>query len=131
LRWTLQRGDEKQDVGDGNHGRYTQIAVTQRGLYLLDADQDDEAVGTALSRNPSRSDPPTPYEGTAKNEGRFLTLEQTGLGVVACLGQGSLPFKPWKRSELGKLCVSPRHGIVEVVGVYAPAAGGFTAAKLR
>jgi hypothetical protein len=131
LRWTLERGDDRQAVGDGNRGRYTQIAVTGQGIYLLDADQDDDAVTAALQRKPSRSDPPMPYEATSKNEGRFLTLEQTKLGVVACLAQGSLPYQPWTVSKLGKLCVSPRHGIVEVVGVYAPSTGRFAAAGLR
>jgi hypothetical protein len=71
LRW--RNGDE--DISEGG-GYPSQVAVTEAGLYLLQASQDDAAVAEALKKKPSRSDPPKPYKGTKLNGGRYLRIDQ-------------------------------------------------------
>jgi hypothetical protein len=127
LRWTFTGKDgKKQDVGDSAAGRYTQLAVTPAGLYLLDADQDDAAVTTALAKKPARSDPPKPYGPTEQNQGRFLDLIRTSWGPVACLGVGPVhdSEKPLRR-EFGLVCVSPSAGVVRIDGKWTPTGGIF------
>jgi hypothetical protein len=120
LRWTYtESGGQKRDIGDSNKGRYTQLAVTVDGLYLLDADQNDASVAEALKRKPSRSDPPRAYGSSTKNEGRFLELIESPWGPVACMGTGPTT-EVAKRGELGLLCVSPKAGIVRLHGLWSP-----------
>jgi hypothetical protein len=120
LRWTYTDSTgQKRDVGDSNKGRYTQLAVTVAGLYLLDADQNDASVADSLTKKPSRSDPPRAYAGSAKNEGRFLELIESPWGPVACMGTGPTT-EVAKRAELGLLCVSPKAGIVRLHGIWSP-----------
>lgn len=126
LRWTLQHGKGKPtDVGDSDSGRYTQLAVTTAGLYLLSADMDDAKVAAALQKKPSRSDPPKPYEGTARNEGRYLHVEP---GPVVCLGQGPKPGDgECEDTCFGEVCISPKDGVVGLSGNWAPDVSMFSA----
>ncbi len=119
LRWTLIRADgTKTDVGDNANGRYTQVAVTPAGLYILWAEQDDAKVAKMLQGKPSRSDPPKPYEGTKLNEGRYLQVNDDG---TVCLGQGPEPGAGECPDTCdGTLCLSPTRGVIELVGNWAP-----------
>src|SRR5258706_10029275 len=91
LRWTLRARGNKSDIGDSDSGRYTQLAVTDGGLYILSADMDDAKVAEALKRKPSRSDPPKPYQGTRQNDGRYLHVEP---GPIVCMGFEPLAGAP-------------------------------------
>ena len=118
LRWTLVRGAEKSDIGDSAAGRYTQVAVTAAGIYLLDADQDDAAVLAALGRKPSRSNPPKPYKGTKQNEGRYLNIKDGGATI--CMGIEPLPdARDCPDTCEAELCISPA-GVSSLSGFWAP-----------
>jgi hypothetical protein len=100
----------------------SQVAVTDAGLYLLWAAQDDAKVGDALKKSPSRSDPPKPYDGTKLNEGRYLHLRD---GLV-CLGQGPRPGDGDCPDTCdGWVCISATDGIVEVAGNWSPGVSFF------
>lgn len=123
LRWT-QVG-AKKDVGDSNLGRYTQVAVTAAGIYLLSADMDDAAVAKALKRKPSRSDPPRAYAGNSRNQGRFLSVEAGKDGPIACMGAPT-PRESDGDPTVGEVCFSATKGIVFLGGGYAPGGRIFT-----
>src|SRR5262249_3511652 len=114
----------KRDIGNSDAGRYTQLAVTAGGLYLLDADQNDASVAESLKKKPARSDPPKPYGASEKNQGRFLELLRTKRGPVACMGVGPVT-EDAKASELGILCVSPEAGIVRLDSKWSPTGNVF------
>jgi hypothetical protein len=117
LRWTLRSGDQTTDVGDSSSGRYTEVAVTAAGLYILSADMDDAKVTEALKKKPSRSDPPRPYRGTKQNSGRFLAIRN---GLV-CMGEEPLPDAgPCEDTCEGDVCISATSGVVELSGTWAP-----------
>jgi hypothetical protein len=121
LRWTLVTGAEKSNIGDSNSGRYTQLAVTPAGIYLLDADQDDAAVLAALKRKPSRSNPPKEYKGTKQNEGRFLRKD----GASICMGVEPLPDAGDCPDTCdAELCIT-KSGLSRLDGFWAPDAGIF------
>ena len=95
----------------------TQIAVTDKGAYLLYASMDDAKVAEALKKPPSRSDPPKAYDGTKLNEGRYLKIRD---GLV-CMGQGPEPGAGDCPDTCdGWVCISPTKGIVEVSGNWSP-----------
>lgn len=123
LRWTLidEKG-ERTDVGDSGQGRYTQLAVTPAGLYILWDKQDDAKVAAMLKGKPSRSDPPKPYAGTKKNHGRYLNIQD---GRV-CIGEGPEPGAGDCPDTCdGTLCIDPVDGPVELLGNWAPGVSVF------
>jgi hypothetical protein len=116
LRWTLKNGSTKEDIG-GHDGRYTQVAVTDAGLYILEAAMDDKAVEKALAGKPSRSDPPKPYKGTKQNDGRYLMI----MDGQVCIGQGPRPGDGDCPDTCdGTMCISPTDGVVSLMGNWAP-----------
>ncbi len=125
LRWTHVWGKgerERSDLG-GSDGHVTQVAVTDAGLYLLDAQLDDAAVAKALEKKPARSDPPRPYEGTRQNHGRYLHIEE---GPRVCMGAGPLPGAgDCEDVCFGELCISPTEGVVSLDGTWAPNNGSY------
>lgn len=122
LRWTLFWGagkkQEKRDVGNSAEGRYTQLAVTRDGLYVLSHDMDDDKIKEALKKKPSRSDPPKEYKGTKQNDGRFLRFDGT---TIACMGFEPLPGAG-DCPDLceGEVCFSRDDGVVSVDGKWSP-----------
>jgi len=116
IRWTLDDGTAKRDIG-GSSGRYTQVAVTDAGLYIMEASMDDKAVEKALAGKPSRSDPPKPYKGTKQNNGRYLMI----LNGLVCIGEGPLPGAGDCPDTCdGTMCISPTDGVVSLYGTWAP-----------
>jgi hypothetical protein len=119
LRWTLTQGKTKRDIGDSASGKYTELAVTPAGLYILSADMDDAKVALALKKKPSRSDPPKAYQGTKQNQGRYLTLDPDA-GTV-CMGEGPEPGAGECPDTCdATLCISATAGIVSLMGNWAP-----------
>jgi len=118
LRWTAVDGKDSQPYDDGADDLITQVAVTEKGVYLLRAEMDDAAVTAALARAPSRSDPPKAYKGTKRNKGRYLRIAELG---IVCMGwshiQGDGECE--ERCE-GEVCIAPTDGIVSIDGTYAP-----------
>jgi len=118
LRWTLvgPKG-EKQDWGSSDSGRYTQVAVTDAGLYILSDDMDDAKIAEALKKKPSRSDPPKPYKGTKQNEGRFLKVD----GDTVCVGYEPLPGDgDCDDTCFGTMCLTATRGVTRLDGTWAP-----------
>lgn len=114
VRWTHRWSGGQSDIGGG--GKFTQVAVTSAGLYLLDKDMDDAAVAKALAGKPSRSDPPKAYAGTKLNHGRYLTVDE---GTV-CMGTGPEPGAGDCPDTCdGSVCMTAA-GIVSLDGTYAP-----------
>ena len=119
LRWMHVYEGGKDDVSD--EVPFTQVAVTDAGLYILDKNDNDVAIAEALKRKPSRSDPPRPYKGTAKNSGRYLRVDNAQGGQIACIGQGPEPGAGECDDVCyGELCVSPEAGVVTLDGSWAP-----------
>ncbi|MFT3695684.1 MAG: hypothetical protein QM831_21280 [Kofleriaceae bacterium] len=118
LRWTTSSGKASQPYNDGADDLPTQIAVTSKGMYLLRAEMDDAAVAAALTKSPSRSDPPKPYKGTKLNHGRYLRLAELG---VVCMGWSHVADEGEcdERCE-GEICISPTDGIISLDGTYTP-----------
>jgi hypothetical protein len=131
LRWTKVAGDKKEDIGTSEWGRYTQVAVTDAGLYLLDKDMDDAKVAEALKRKPARSDPPKPYKATPKNDGRYLRYSESPGGTVVCMGIEPPAGEDVDCEDVcyGEVCVHPTAGVVTLEGKYAPDEGLFAQAK--
>lgn len=116
IRWTLKRGKETENIG-GTEGRYTQVAVNSKGLYILEDKMDDAAVKKALAGKPSRSDPPKPYKGTKLNEGRYLII----MNGLVCIGEGPRPGDGECPDTCdGTMCISPTDGVVKMMGTWAP-----------
>ncbi len=121
LRWTLVGKTEKSDIGDSDSGKYTQVAVTDAGLYILSSDMDDAAITEALKKKPSRSDPPKAYEGTKTNKGRFLHLRAINGTDVVCAGVGPMPGAGECEDMCeGEMCVAADKGVVTLNGMWAP-----------
>jgi hypothetical protein len=122
VRWTYFHDGAKEELA--NHwGHPTQIAVTAAGLYVLAAEDDDAAVAEALKKKPFRSDPPKPYAGTTRNEGRYLHLETFAGGPVVCMGEGPLPGAKDEEAVdalFAEVCISPRAGVVVLDGYWSP-----------
>jgi len=126
LRWTLIGTDgKKTDAGDTESGRYTQLAVTPEGLYILYAEQDDARVAQMLKGKPSRSDPPKAYSGTKQNHGRYLMVRSAD---YICMGQGPEPDAGECPDTCdGTLCISATDGPAELLGNWAPGVSVFEA----
>jgi hypothetical protein len=118
LRWTSSAGKESQPYNDGADDLLAQVAITEKGLYLLRADMDDAAVTKALKEAPSRSDPPKPYKGTKRNKGRYLRVAELG---IVCMGWSHIDGDGEcnERCE-GEICIAPNDGIVSLDGTYVP-----------
>jgi hypothetical protein len=122
LRWTHVDGKQQTDIGSSDEGKYTQVAVTPAGLYILSADMDDAAILSALAKKPSRSDPPKQYEASKQNNGCYLSVNA---GTV-CWGS-----HPWQKDFQcedvcdGWVCIDDR-GVSELAGTYAPNMSTFT-----
>ena len=130
VRWQLHAGADVTDYGDSDSGRYTQLAVTDAGVYILSEDMNDAAILEALKKKPSRSDPPKAYKGTKQNEGRYLDISNTPSGPIVCMGQGPKPGDGDCEDTCdGWVCVSPTMGFVELALNFAPDAGMFRQAK--
>jgi len=115
LRWTYRAKDFTRDMS-GEQGTFAQVAVTDAGLYLLEKDDDDAKIAKALAGKPSRSDPPKAYEGTKRNHGRYLKIED---GVV-CMGTGPEPGAGDCPDDCdGAVCMTTA-GIVQLYGTYSP-----------
>ncbi len=121
LRWTRIWGPgktEREDYGDSDQGRYTQVAVTAAGLYILSADMDDAKVAEALKRKPSRSDPPKAYKGSKQNSGRYLLIESDD---SICVGYEPLPDAgECPDTCFGEICFSAKQGPIKLSGTWAP-----------
>lgn len=118
IRWThVQADGSKVDIGDTANGKPTQVAVTDKGLFLLNATNDDAKVAERLKEKPSRSTPPKAYEGNKKNGGRYLSISDDG---VVCMGEA--PRSPDQCEDTcdGWVCISETDGVTEVSGTMAP-----------
>ncbi len=118
LRWTATTGKQSEPYNDGADSLLTQVAVTEKGVYLLRADMDDAAVTAALLKAPSRSDPPKAYKGTKTNRGRYLRIAELG---IVCMGWSHVEGdgECEERCE-GEMCISPTDGIISLDGTYVP-----------
>lgn len=118
LRWTEVDGQDTRPYNDGADDLITQVAVSEKGLYLLRADTDDAGVAKALEKAPSRSDPPKPYKGTKRNKGRYLRIAELG---IVCMGWSHVEGdgECEERCE-GEICISATDGIVSADGTYVP-----------
>lgn len=118
LRWTQVEGKTSQPYNDGADDLLTQVAVTEKGIYLLRAEMDDAAVTAALQKSPSRSDPPKPYKGTKTNQGRYLRIAELG---IVCMGWSHVEGdgECEERCE-GEMCISATDGIISLDGTYVP-----------
>ena len=121
LRWSYKLGEDTRDIGSAD-STFTQVAVTNEGLYLSSADLDDAEVSARLKKKPSRSDPPKPYKGTNRNDGRYLTIK----GDLVCLGSGPSPGDgDCDDVCYGELCISATDGIVTLDGTWSPSVDHF------
>lgn len=128
VRWTHVWGkNEKEDIGGTDAGKFTQVAVTAKGLYLLNKENDDAAVAKRLEGKPSRSSPPKEYKGTKTNGGRYLAINKEAGGVV-CMGEGPIGDDPPPCEDVcdAFVCMDDS-GITELSGLWAPGNDDFAA----
>jgi hypothetical protein len=114
LRWThLINKKDHNDWGDSDSGRYTQVAVTDAGLYILSADMDDAKIADALKKKPSRSDPPKPYKGTKQNQGRYLHFDSSTLRHRRHIARRrrSSPARPTAKTPASAKSASPPRAV--------------------
>lgn len=114
LRWT----HGKEDIGATEAGKPTQVAVTDKGLFLLNAKNDDAVIAKRLTEKPSRSSPPKGYEGTKKNGGRYISISDDG---IVCMGEAPVA-KDFQCEDVcdAWICVSATAGVIELQGLWAP-----------
>jgi hypothetical protein len=123
LRWM----HGKEDIGATESGKPTQVAVTDKGLYLLNAKNDDAVVAKRLAEKPSRSAPPKSYVGTSKNGGRYLQINDEG---VVCMGEGPVDRDSQCEDVCDSwICVHPTDGVIELAGLWAPGNNQFDTSK--
>jgi hypothetical protein len=129
LRWTVkdsERAKDSSQMGSETGPCFTRLAVNERGLYILRDQQDDAAIATQVAGKPSRSDPPRAYEGTKKNQGRYLNVYPQADGPVICMGNGPTPGDGECDDVcFEEMCVTPTRGVVQVSGTAAPDYGVF------
>lgn len=119
LRWTHSSPDgKKEDIGATESGKPTQVAVTDKGLFLLNAKNDDAVIAKRLTEKPSRSSPPRGYEGTKKNGGRYISISDDG---IVCMGEAPVD-KDFQCEDVcdAWICVSATAGVIELQGLWAP-----------
>jgi hypothetical protein len=118
LRWTFRPVDatRPKEVLAADQCRFTHVAVTDAGLYLLPEDADDAAIRAALKRRPSRSSPLRPYPPTRRNEGRMLEIKD---GLV-CWGWVNPTDQDCDDTCEGTVCAAPGVGVVYLDGTCAP-----------
>jgi hypothetical protein len=127
-RVTHTTKDGKTDAT--NQLPFSQVALTEAGIYLLNALDDDAAVLAALKHKPSRSNPPREYGPTSRNSGRYLSFERRGVSTLVCTGYQPLPDAgECEDTCFGSVCISAEEGVVKVDGTYAPDNDAFEAAK--
>jgi hypothetical protein len=121
LRWTHRWGkgkaDQDAEAASGGTQTPTQVAVTDKGVYLLNASMDDAAVSKALKGKPSRSDPPKSYKGTKVNKGRYLRVD----GDTVCMGEEPLE-DAGDCADIceGEICISATQGVISLHGTLSP-----------
>ncbi len=119
IRWTYIAVDgTKQDIGATESGKPTQVAVTAKGLFLLNKENDDAKVAERLKGKPSRSSPPKGYGGTKKNQGRYLAINDEG---IVCMGEAPTE-KDFQCEDVcdAWICISATAGITELAHRWAP-----------
>jgi hypothetical protein len=118
MRWTHTDGTADGTSDLENDGLPTQVAVTEKGLYLLTKDMDDAKItATLAAKKPSRSDPPKAYKGTTVNLGRYLDIRKN----LVCFGSGPTPGAGECDDVCyGEFCIDGTEGIVSIEGTYAP-----------
>lgn len=116
LRWTYHNEANATEDISGGEGKFSQVAVTAAGLYLLDKADDDAKIAKVIAGKPSRSDPPKPYDGTKLNHGRYLHIrdDQVCMGTGPEPGAGDCPD-----TCDGAVCITTA-GIASLYGTYAP-----------
>ena len=106
LRWM----HGKEDIGATESGKPTQVAVTDKGLFLLNAKNDDAVI--------AKRSPPRGYEGTKKNGGRYISISDDG---NVCMGEAPVD-KDFQCEDVcdAWICISPTAGVIELQGLWAP-----------
>jgi hypothetical protein len=121
LRWTHRWGTGKTDFETLDYERGSQmpsqVAVTDKGIYLLSSDMDDAKIAAALKGKPSRSDPPKAYKGTKLNKGRYLRVD----GDTVCMGEEPLPGDGDCADICeGEVCINATRGVISLHGTMSP-----------
>ncbi len=119
IRWTHIKPDgTKEDIGATESGKPTQVAVTAKGLFLLNKENDDTKVAERLKGKPSRSSPPKSYKGTKTNQGRYLTINDEG---IVCMGEAPTD-ENFQCEDVcdAWICISPTDGVTELAHNWAP-----------
>ncbi len=120
LRWSLaEKGKKAEELAAG--GPIEQVAVTDKGAYVLAKDESDTKIIEALKKPPTYGDPPAAIDSTKHNDGKNIEHRTTKLGRMVCIGYG--PAKGAGECENichGAYCLSPEKGIVALEGTYGP-----------
>jgi len=129
LRWTHEWGkgkDQRETCGLCASTNLTRVAVTSKGLYMLDDNMTDAEIEKALKKRPARSEPPREYQGTKQNEGRYLRRDERAGESLVCMGWEPLPGDGVCDNVcFAELCISPTKGVVTLTGTWAPSYGSF------
>ncbi|WP_437993243.1 hypothetical protein [Sorangium sp. So ce145] len=119
LRYTQYIGKEKQDVSYREH-LPLHVAVTAKGLYVLDAEADESVVTAALKKPPTYTHPPRIVKPTKGNNYRYVTVVKTPRGEVTCFGHAHPRDGSCEDTCTGEVCISPTKGVVSLGGTASP-----------
>jgi hypothetical protein len=121
LKWT---------IGGADHaGAPSQVAADAEAVHLLDASLEDADVVDALAA-------PSPWPRHSRSvpvqtrvDGLYAQVWRGADDVVVCYGEGPPPdAPPCEDVCFAEMCVSPRGGVVELGGTWAPNFETYTAA---
>jgi hypothetical protein len=122
LTWTYATHDDSGALDQCGFGCPHRVAVTSAGVYWLEDDTSDAQILDRLKKAPDRSEPPRPYRGTKKNNGRYLKVD----GARVCLGEGPIPgARDCDDTCVAEVCFSAKDGVVQLSGTWAPDNGIF------
>ncbi len=121
LRWTHKKGaDSDGYVLDADDCKWTQVAVTDAGMYLFTAEDDDAKILAALAGKPNRSSPPKPYKATKTNGGRTLKVTDDNGEAMVCWGWETVGETDCDDLCFGNICATASKGVVFLEGRCAP-----------
>jgi hypothetical protein len=120
LRWTeTYPGQPPREMG-ASDCHWTQVAVTDAGMYLFMAEDDDAKILAALKGKPHRASPPKSYSASKTNKGRYLTAGDDKV----CWGWENVSGEECADTCTGEVCATA-DGIAELTGTCAPNMGMF------
>ena len=101
-----------------------QLAVTSKGVWMLDRKVDDPGVTKALGKGPTYAADPRSQEPTKANKYAFVRKGHNAKGDVICVGRDQ-PKPECTEACTSMVCFSVQSGVVLVEGAASPTGDTF------